>query len=54
MPDGDAIKNTYAHGLQAGTSTVKLLDKSGNVLSEITVPVATHATNAIETVTCKR
>lgn len=61
--DGDNIKSTYGAGLITGTTTVKLMSKNSDVISEITVPyatsagsatsagTATNATNAVQNVT---
>lgn len=44
--DGNVIKTNYGSALQTGTTTVKLIAKDGTLLSEITVPYATRASNA--------
>ena len=61
--DGDNIKSTYGAGLITGTTTVKLMSKNSDTISEITVPYATssgsattagtsdNATNAVQNVT---
>ena len=42
--NGNNIRENYGSALQAGTTTIKLISKSGDVLSEITVPYSTTST----------
>lgn len=48
---GNQIDSTYGNALIEGTTTIKLRAANNSVISEITVPYATHAGSAIETVT---
>ena len=48
--DNDDIRETYGATLATGSTTVILKSKNGDTLSTITVPFATHAGNAYESI----